>query len=835
MRIDIFKALLENSTLLVVSYLLLTKMIRWESSKKPLINSILYGIVFGLCGVLSIVFSFEILPGILIDMRAPVIVIAALTGGVIAGFITITPLLVYRLLIGGDGMMPGMGIIFSSLLFGLLLRKAEKSHFKIQNLLFQLLAGFGSALIYLIWINFLPASLAKEVFDSVSLPLCFASVISILTIFYIRARDHAHESRLEKLNEINSLYEEISIDENIGILILHKTKIMYINQSLLSKYGFTRFDENNTDLFDIVDESTQKRLEKFLNLQFTTSPSSSFPMEISLNNRNSLHFLIHARKLLYKGKNCLLVVSVDISNLIKTEKDLQNKLDQLQLTLEASGAISWSASIADDTLASSKDFFDFLAYSPPTNPPKFSHWLLELSLSDQMQKNMDSLCAGEIKSVFGEISYKGDDFVTRWFNIGAIVKGNPPEISGIIFDTTAIKEKELSSMQDEIENIQSQKMEALGRLAGGVAHDFNNLLHVILGYCDILNRVSDNDPVIVDVSKPIVEAAGKGRDLVKQLLLFSREKKPQLQSVNLNELVTGFCKMLSRIMEDNIIVNNTIHTDASYTFGDSGQIEQVLMNLCVNARDAMADGGKIEISLSEQILQKPLKVTSGFVKSGNFVVITVTDTGTGIPESKINNIFEPFFTTKNIDKGTGLGLATVLGIVREHSGYINVRNRKGKGLEIKVYFQKLKIASIPVLDELKKKNTQIHTEVRPICVLLAEDDPQVMNLAIEGLGASGIRVLPASNGLEAVEIFKTRKDDIEMLVFDVMMPELSGPDAYRKILSLGANLPIVFTTGYAGDRLTDMKESHKILNKPYLMNDLVSLIRKMTNTKSGEK
>ncbi len=836
MRIDILKALIENSTLLVVAFLFLTRFSRWRTSRERLIDLLIQGLTYAACGVLAIVFSVEVLPGVLIDMRTPILVVAAFTGGPVVGIITVIPLLAYRISIGGAGMIPGIGIILSAFVFGLLLRLAERSRFRPSGLLFQLFTGLGSAAIYLAWILVLPDSFAMYVFRVVAIPLCIASVLSILAIFLIRTREESHQQLIERLTEANNLFEEISRDQNIGIIVLQRSKIVHVNKTLLKKFGFSRLDKENNDLFQLVDSDTRKRLEVFFSKNPATSSTEPVPIKITLLNRNSLHLLVHARELVYQRRKSLLIVSVDVSSLVETEKSLQNRVDQLQLTLDASGAVRWSAAVAEDRLRVDDEFFKVLAYTPPENPPRLSHWLLEMSFSEQMRDDLDALFSGSSKKFFGEISYRGDDFVTRWFNIAAIARGKPPHVSGILFDTTVVKEKELSLMQEEIENIQSQKMEAIGRLAGGVAHDFNNLLHVIMGYCDILNRVSDNDPVITDVSKPIVEAAAKGRELVKQLLLFSRDKKPSLQRVDLSILIDDFGQLLSRIIEDNIVISTEINCDNCWTFGDPGQIEQVLMNLCVNARDAMPSGGKVNVTLDKTLLSKPSKVTSGTIKAGNYVTITVSDTGPGIPETDHRNIFEPFFTTKTSVGGTGLGLATVIGIVNEHSGYIDVTNREESGLEIKVYFPQLK-------SDPRSPETEVVTHPtsskeirnrRTICILLAEDDPQVMNLAIEGLGAAGIAVLRASNGREAIEIFKQNRAAIEMLVFDVMMPEINGPDAYKAIKSMGSDIPVVFTTGYAGDRLTGMDSTHEVISKPYAMHDLVSVIRRMTYSEKGE-
>jgi len=832
LRIDILKALIENSALLIVSFFFLLRLSRWRVGK-PVISVLIQGFVFAACGILAILFSVEVLPGVLIDMRTPVLVVAALTGGYVVGALAAVPLLIYRLLIGGTGTMPGIGIILSALVFGLLLRLAEKSRLHIPDVVFQMVAGFGSAAVYIAWIFVLPHSIYRQVLDLAALPLCVASILSILAIFFIRKRENAHQLVIDRLTEANNLFEEISLDENIGIIVLQGTSVAYVNQSLTDKYGFSKFEDIERDLYRIVDRDTENRLKEFLNQTFSSTPGVPVQIEIALKHGGSLHFLVHARELIYKSKKSVLVVSVDISKLIRVERTLQTRLDQLQLALEASGAVIWNATPEEDCLRADNSFFDTLSYTPLKDPPSFSRWVRESSLPEETQRKLNDLVSGTIDNFFGEISCRGRDSVTRWFNIGAIARGKPRTISGILFDTTVIKEKELSLIQKKIDDMQSQKMEAIGRLAGGVAHDFNNLLHVITGYCDILDRVSDNDPVITDVSKPIVEAAEKGRELVRGLLLFSRDKKSQLQNVNLSSLTTRFFKLLSRIMEENIVITSDITSRDTWVHGDPSQIEQVFMNLCVNARDAMPLGGELNIVLKEISIIEPLSVTSGTLSPGNYAAVTVTDTGPGIPEDHLKNVFEPFFTTKLLNGGTGLGLATVLGVLKEHSGYINVRNRTGRGLEITAYFPALeenhlyhqphKNETIPLKQTESKDN-------HPVCILLAEDDQRVMTLAVEGLGMAGIKVIRAKNGKEAVEIFKKRRREIEILVFDVMMPEMSGPEAYRKIVALGAEVPVVFTTGYAGDWLADMKETHEVLNKPYAMRDLVSIIHRITGS-----
>ena len=836
MKVDILKALIQNATLLILVYLFLNRLTRWKTIKKPLSLFLVQGLVYTLCGILAMMFSVEVLPGILIDMRTPIIVVATLTSGPVVGIFTIIPLIIYRLVVGGDGMMAGFGIILSAFIFGLILRFIEKSRGVKSGIFFQIFSGLGAALIYLVWILILPDPYSLYVLKLVAIPMIVASGISMLLIFFLRGREYAHQEVVDNLTEISNLYEELSLDENIGIVILQKSSIVYMNKSLLKKFGFSFLDKKNNDLLSIVDEKTRTRLTRFLSQDFSNLTGESIPMEVSIEGKNSLHLLAHARKLLYRGENSLLVVSVDISKLIETERDLQLRLDQLQLTFNASGAVAWEAFITEDRLVAGNEFYRTLSYTAPEVPLKFTTWLEDMSFSEEMQNSIGNVLEGRDESTFGEICYTGTDYVKRWFNIGVIVngtdsEGKPDRISGILFDTTIIKENELSLLQKEIENIQSQKMESIGRLAGGVAHDFNNLLHVIMGYCDILNRVADNDTVITDVSRPIVQAAEKGSELVKQLLLFSREKKPMLQNINLITIIRDFSNLLSRIIEDNIVISTIFNVDSSWIFGDPGQVEQVLMNLCVNSRDAMPSGGKIDILLTKEIITRSTPVTSGIIKPGSYFVVSVTDTGPGIPESLQNKIFEPFFSTKEIDGGTGLGLATVLGIVNDHSGFISVGNRDDEGLELKVFFPALPVETaypVNTSDIAGSLSKPSEKPSLPLSILLAEDDLEVMNLAIEGLGAAGIRVIRAVNGKEAVRKYQERKDEIDMLVFDVMMPEMNGPNAYEMIKISDNSIPVVFTTGYAGDRLAAIKGTHEILYKPYSMHDLVAVIRRMT-------
>ncbi len=298
------------------------------------------------------------------------------------------------------------------------------------------------------------------------MPLTVGSVLSIMVIFLIRKRETAHGELIEKLSEINDLFEEISLDENIGITVLQSRRIAYINDSLLHKFGYVSFDPGNSDLLEILSSKNTELVSDFLDRVRRGERIPARTMELSVPGRGSLTFLIHARNLVYKGMPSVLVVSVDITTLVETERALKKRVEQLQLTLDASGAVLWSADLRQDLLLAEEEFFDLLGYHPDETPHLFSHWLFASQLSPEVELAFQNLQGGLEESVFGELSITGSDGEKRWFNTGARVtskdkNGLPVEITGILYETTGIKKKELDLMEKEIEELQSRKMETV--------------------------------------------------------------------------------------------------------------------------------------------------------------------------------------------------------------------------------------------------------------------------------------------------------------------------------------------------------------------------------------
>ena len=371
--------------------------------------------------------------------------------------------------------------------------------------------------------------------------------------------------------------------------------------------------------------------------------------------------------------------------------------------------------------------------------------------------------------------------------------------------------------------LQAQKMEAIGQLAGGIAHDFNNILTAIIGYGNLSKmEMSKDDPLRTYVTH-ILNSAERAANLTQSLLAFSRRQIINPKPVNLNEIIKVLEKLLSRLIGEDIELS-TILSDKDLTvMADSTQIEQVLMNLATNARDAMPDGGSLTISTELVELDNEFIKAHGYGRSGFYALISISDTGEGIDERTKDRIFEPFFTTKEVGKGTGLGLAMVYGIIKQHDGCINVYSEPDKGTTFKIYlpFIKLSVEEVKAIDlPIIKRGTET--------VLIAEDDAQVKELTKKVLEGYGYKVIEAVDGEDAIRVFNENKDKIQLLILDVIMPKKNGKEVYDEITKIRPDIKAIFTSGYTTDIIHKkgiIEEGSNFILKPMLPDELLRKVR----------
>jgi PAS domain S-box-containing protein len=372
---------------------------------------------------------------------------------------------------------------------------------------------------------------------------------------------------------------------------------------------------------------------------------------------------------------------------------------------------------------------------------------------------------------------------------------------------------------------QAQKMEAVGMLAGGVAHDFNNLLTIITGYSQlILNNLGLNDPNRHSVEQ-IMKAGERAAALTKQLLAFSRRQVLQPRVLDLNKLVTSISNMLQRLIGEDIDLRLVLPTDLGRVNADPGQIEQVVMNLVVNARDAMPKGGVLTLETSNINLDSNYAKAHIAVRSGPYVMIAVSDTGSGMDESTKARLFEPFFTTKGAGKGTGLGLSTVFGIVKQSGGSVEVYSEPGRGTSVKVY--------LPRIDQPVSLDAQV--DRRSIgrgseTVLLVEDDDMVRTLVRETLERDGYRILDAPGPLEARRISDLTKEPIQLLITDVIMPKVSGRELAEQLIESRPSMKVLYMSGYTDNAVVNsgiLKKEVAFIQKPFTPAALAEKVREV--------
>src|SRR5215472_8509850 len=393
-----------------------------------------------------------------------------------------------------------------------------------------------------------------------------------------------------------------------------------------------------------------------------------------------------------------------------------------------------------------------------------------------------------------------------------------PLMEGILVDIT-----EKRMLENQLQ--QARRVEAVGRLAGGVAHDFNNLLTIIKGYVELaLNRTLDQPELHGNIQR-IGEAAERAVTLVRQLLAFSRKQVLKPEVLDLNSIVLNMDKLVRRLMSDTIEIKTRVDRNLGNVKADPGQIEQVILNLIVNARDAMPNGGKLLIETSNAEVDSRMSHEQWTVKAGPYVMLSVTDTGIGMSAETVAHIFEPFYTTKEGSRGTGLGLSTVYGIVKQSGGHISVQSELGKGTTFQVYLPRVEEA---VTEPQKKEIREPKSGEGQETILLVEDEPELRKLARMSLTELGYSVIEARDSQDALRLGGLQGPKIHLLLTDVVMPGMSGRDLARELTAHHSHLRVLYMSGYAYNLIDEsgaQKEGHSFLQKPFTPRALARKVR----------
>ncbi len=609
------------------------------------------------------------------------------------------------------------------------------------------------------------------------------------------------EARYQRLFEME-VDAHVLVDSATG-------KIIEVNPAAVSLYGYSHEEwlrMNHTDVSVEPDKSRHAATNGTTRIPIRwhrKKDGTVFPVEIT-----ACHFE-------WQGRQVHEAAIRDISERKKTEDELRRLMTAIDQTPES----VMMTDIQGDILYVNPAFEKTTGYSQAEAIGKNPRILKSGRQDDSFYMDLwATLVAGQVWR--GHFINKKKD--GTYYTEDAVIAPVRNE-SGEVVNYIAIKRD--ITHEEEVENQlrQAQKMDSIGRLAGGVAHDFNNIIMAIIGNAELALEALPSDNMTRTDIEEILRSSQRAAALTQQLLTFARRQQVHPRVVKLNELILNLNRMMQRLIGENISLKTEMAPDLWSVKADPSQIEQVIVNMVVNARDAMPRGGTLTIRTLNTTFDAPASTRYQEMPPGEYVKILIQDTGTGIPDDVKQHIFEPFFTTKARGKGTGIGLATCFGIIKQNGGYIRFESETGKGTTFRICFPRCREAP-QVLKEEPLPQGWHGTET----ILLAEDDKTLRQVVARALTNHGYKVLEAGNGKEALDVAANYPGDINLLLSDVIMPEMNGPTLAENLIKIRPSLKVILLSGYIDDALVgDYMAKHKTLfvEKPFSIAALLEKIR----------
>ena len=629
--------------------------------------------------------------------------------------------------------------------------------------------------------------------------------------------DYARDQNTNQQNLLSFL----SVQEGYFFVFSLSGSFIFASPVSAALLGYSKQNIETIDLFHLYPSNQKSFLEEILS---SLSGSKPLSFELPLVHKSGRYISARSKfvKGIWNGKEALLCSAVDTTVQKRLEIELSMLSHALRNVSESLSVFDLSGNIifVNDSFIKTYGYpkeeligQSINKFHPSQNPRQIFKPIIEKTLKGSWEGEITAVRKnGEKFSIYIRTSpVLGDD-------------GAPIVIVGVARDIT---EKKL--LEDQLR--QSQKMEAIGQLAGGIAHDFNNLLTVIEGYTELLfSNISETDASYSFV-RQIKKAADRATSLTSQLLAFSRRQILQPKTIDVNTLVSEMSVMLKRLIGEDIELTTMLSPDIGSIKADRGQMEQVLMNLAVNARDAMPDGGLLTIETKAVSLEAALyeRHQSG-IRKGNYVMLAISDNGIGMDNETKERVFEPFFTTKEKSKGTGLGLATVYGIIKQSGGHLWVYSEPGKGTTFKIY--------LPMVKSKKKKVDKPEAAVEDLqgseTILVVEDEFMVRELVCDTLRASGYTILEAANGKQAIEVFSSNKDKIDLVLTDVIMPEMSGRKMIEALYEAYPTVTALYMSGYTDDAIIKhgvLEPGMAYIQKPFSPKALIQKVKEVLDEK----
>ena len=643
------------------------------------------------------------------------------------------------------------------------------------------------------------------------------------------------EKQHKKQEEHISLLSRM-LDDAPASITIHDAagRFLYANRKTFSLHGYDENEFMAINLHDLdVPESEALLEERFR--QIAEKGEASFEVCHFRKDGTIFPLQILAKQLQWQGRPVVLSIASDISERRMAEEALRKSEWYFRSTVDG---LSAHIAVLDDQgeiILTNKAYRDFGERSG-VDPGTVSEGTNYLAVCDTASGGHSEEANPFADGIREVLSGKRQSFELeypchspdekRWF-IGRVTSINgegPRRVIVAHENITGRKQAEAEKDKLQAQFAQAQKMESVGRLAGGVAHDYNNMLGVILGYTELALEILAPDDPLRHHLQEILAATRRSAGITRQLLAFSRQQPISPKVLDLNETVESLLKMLRRLIGEDICFSWQPGAHSSTVYMDPAQVDQVLVNLCVNARDAIDDVGKISIETDIRSFDQAYCADNPGCVPGDFVLLAVSDDGCGMNPETLEKIFEPFFTTKQIGKGTGLGLATVYGIVKQNNGFINVYSEPDQGTTFRIYLPRHEGAEEQALKESKAAPDARGNET----LLLVEDEPTILRMTTMMLQRLGYRVLAADNPEQAIALAEAYADKIQLMITDVVMPEMNGRELAARLREIHPEIKVLFMSGYTADVIAHRSVLEKGVNfiqKPFSKKDLADKVR----------
>ncbi|MFA6282673.1 MAG: PAS domain S-box protein [Desulfurivibrionaceae bacterium] len=831
-----FPALIQNAALLLaMAFVYDVTTSRYRLKKPGLPVQLFIGMTLGVLGIIIMLSPWRYVPGIVFDTRSVLLGVSGLFFGVVPTAVAMAMTAAFRISQGGAAAWAGVAVILTTGTIGIAWRH-HRSH-PLKDISAQELYLFG-LLIHLDMLAMmltLPWPTAKQVLAQITLPVLtiYPLATALLGLLMVnRLRQEHNAAQLVASEQRMRLFFE---RHAAGMAITSPTKgWLQVNDELCRMFGYSKEELTGLTWAELTHpDDLQADLDQFARL--LSGSIDEYSMEKRFIHKNGsvvwTDLSVGCVRFDDGTVDYILALLVDITKRKKAQDELKTNEERLRLALAAANQGLYDLNVQTGEATVSPEYATMLGYDPADFHETNEKWIERLHPDDHepVAAAYRDYIAGKISEYRVEFRQRTKPGDWKWIlSLGKVVEynpaGQPLRMLGTHTDITGRKQAEEEKQKLQAQLLQAQKMESVGRLAGGVAHDFNNMLQTILGYSDLsLAQVEATNPVHEGLLE-IRKAAMRSADLTRQLLAFARKQTANPKIIDLNDTVSGMLKMLQRLIGEDI--------DLAWLPGhslwpvkmDPSQLDQILANLAVNARDAIADTGKITIETENISLDTAYCTGHPDALPGKYVQLMVSDNGCGMDKETTAQIFEPFFTTKEQGKGTGLGLATVYGIVRQNNGFVNLYSEPGQGTTFSIYLPSFISETVPVAETSRTEEPLNGTET----VLLVEDDAAILDLGMTVLQRLGYTVLAANTPNMAIQLAQEQEGEIHLLITDVIMPEMNGRELAQRLSSLRPTMQCLYMSGYTANVIAHhgvLDPGIHFIQKPFSIDALGRAVR----------